>query len=80
VLFWVRRNSNTPRRNCVAKVEQLFQVIKARFNHRNVGHHGLEKNTAQLFSLFGFAKLMLTKRYLQHAVESIRLKCGVCSP
>ena len=30
-----------------------------------VRYRGLEKNTAQLFSLFGLANLMLAKRYLQ---------------
>ena len=48
-----------------AKVEHPFQVIKVRFNHRKVRYRGLEKNTAQLFSLFGLANLVLAKRYLQ---------------
>lgn len=48
-----------------AKVEPPFQVIKVRFNHRKVRYRGLEKNTAQLFSLFGLANLMLAKRHLQ---------------
>ena len=51
-----------------AKVEHPFQVIKVRFNHRKARYRGLEKNTAQLFSLFGLANLMLAKRYLQRAV------------
>ena len=48
-----------------SKVEHPFQVIKVRFNHRKVRYRGLEKNTAQLFSLFGLANLVLAKRYLQ---------------
>ena len=35
---------------------------------RKARYRGLEKNTAQLFSLFGLANLMLAKRYLQRAV------------
>ena len=48
-----------------AKVEHPFQVIKVRFGHRKVRYRGLAKNTAQLFSLFGLANLLLAKRYLQ---------------
>lgn len=42
-------------------------MIKVRFNYRKVRYRGLEKNTAQLFSLFGLANLMLAKRYLHRA-------------
>lgn len=50
-----------------AKVEHPFQVIKVRFKHRKARYRGLEKNTVQLFSLFGLANLLLAKRYLPHA-------------
>lgn len=42
-----------------AKVEHPFHVIKNLFRHRNTRYRGLAKNTAQLFTLFGFANLVL---------------------
>lgn len=47
-----------------AKVEHVFHVIKNRFHHRKTRYRGLEKNTAQLFTLFGFANLVLARRWL----------------
>ena len=38
-----------------AKVEHPFHVVKNLFRHRKTRYRGLAKNTAQLFSLFGFA-------------------------
>ena len=38
-----------------AKVEHPFHVIKNLFRHRKTRYRGLAKNTAQLFTLFGFA-------------------------
>ena len=45
-----------------AKVEHPFHVIKNLFRHRKARYRGLAKNTAQLFTLFGFANLMLAGR------------------
>ena len=45
-----------------AKVEHPFHVIKNLFGHRKTRYRGLAKNTAQLFSLFGFANLVLAGR------------------
>jgi IS5 family transposase len=45
-----------------AKVEHPFHVIKNLFRHRKTGYRGLAKNTAQLFTLFGFANLVLAGR------------------
>ena len=42
-----------------AKVEHPFDVIKNLFRHRKTRYRGLAKNTAQLFTLFGFANLIL---------------------
>ncbi|WP_420029049.1 IS5 family transposase [Pseudomonas syringae] len=67
VLYRVKRKIEYAKAQLRAKVEHPFQVIKVRFNHRKVRYRGLEKNTAQLFSLFGLANLMLAKRYLQQA-------------
>jgi len=47
-----------------AKVEHPFHVIKNLFHHRKTRYKGLAKNTAQLFILFGFANLMLARRWL----------------
>ena len=45
-----------------AKVEHPFHVIKNLFRHRKTRYRGLAKNTAQLFTLFGFADLVLAGR------------------
>ena len=50
-----------------AKVEHPFHVVKNLFRHRKARYKGLAKNTAQLFSLFGFANLMLARRWLLNA-------------
>ena len=47
-----------------AKVEHPFHVVKNLFRHRKTRYRGLAKNTAQLYSLFGFANLVLAKRAL----------------
>ena len=38
--------------------------MKNRFQHCKTRYRGLAKNTAQMFSLFGLANLLLAKRYL----------------
>ena len=45
-----------------AKVEHPFHVVKNFFRHRKTRYKGLAKNTAQLFSLFAMANLVLTRR------------------
>jgi IS5 family transposase len=47
-----------------AKVEHPFHVIKNLLRHKKVRYKGLDKNTAQLFSLFGLANLVIAKRSL----------------
>ena len=47
-----------------AKVEHPFHVVKNLFRHRKTRYRGLTKNTAQLFSLFGLANLVLARRWL----------------
>lgn len=47
-----------------AKVEHPFHVVKNLFKHRKARYRGLEKNTAQLYSLFGFANLLIVKKRL----------------
>ncbi len=45
-----------------AKVEHPFHVVKNLFRHRKARYRGLAKNTAQLFTLFGLANLVLAGR------------------
>lgn len=47
-----------------AKVEHPFHVVKNRFKHRKTRYRGLAKNTAQLYSLFGLANLLLAGRQM----------------
>lgn len=47
-----------------AKVEHPFKIIKNIFGLRKVRYRGLEKNTAQLMTLFGLCNLLLCKRRL----------------
>ena len=45
-----------------SKVEHPFHVVKNLFRHRKTRYRGLAKNTAQMFTLFGFANLLLARR------------------
>lgn len=47
-----------------AKVEHPFHIIKNILGLKKVRYRGLAKNTAQLFTLFGLANLLIAKRYL----------------
>jgi IS5 family transposase len=47
-----------------AKVEHAFHVVKNLFHHRKTRYRGLEKNTEQLYTLFGLANLVLARRWL----------------
>lgn len=47
-----------------AKGEHPFHVVKNLFKHRKTRYRGLAKNTAQLFTLFGIANLVLARRWL----------------
>lgn len=47
-----------------ALVEHPFQIVKNIFGLKKVRYRGLAKNTAQLFTLFGLANLMIAKRWL----------------
>lgn len=54
-----------------AKVEHPFHVVKNLFQHRKTRYKGLAKNTAQLFSLFAFANLVLARRWLCSAGSQV---------
>lgn len=47
-----------------AKVEHPFHVVKNLFHHRKTRYRGLDKNTKQLFTLFGLANLLLARKWL----------------
>jgi len=47
-----------------ARVEHAFHVVRNLFKMRKVRYRGLAKNTAQLYTLFGMANLVLVKRRL----------------
>jgi len=47
-----------------AKVEHPFHIVKNLFRMKKVRYKGLAKNTAQRFTLFGLANLLLAKRRL----------------
>lgn len=47
-----------------AKVEHPFHFVKNLFGHRKNRYWGLAKNTAQLFTLFALANLVIAKRRL----------------
>lgn len=47
-----------------AKVEHPFHVVKNLFHHRKTRYRGLDKNTKQLFTLFGLANLVLARKWL----------------
>ena len=47
-----------------AKVEHPFHVVKNLFRHKKTRYRGLDKNTKQLFTLFGLANLVLARKWL----------------
>lgn len=47
-----------------AKVEHPFHILKNRLGLKKARYRGLMKNTAQLFTLFGIANLLIAKRKL----------------
>ena len=47
-----------------ARVEHPFHISKNLFKHRKTRYRGLAKNTAQLYSLFALANLVIAKRSL----------------
>lgn len=48
-----------------ARVEHPFHVVKNLFRHRKVRYKQLLKNTAQLFSLFALANLVIARNRLR---------------
>ena len=53
-----------------ARVEHPFHIVKNLFKHRKVRYRGLRKNTAQLYSLFALANLVIARRFLLNAAKA----------
>jgi len=51
--------------------KECIPCNKNLFQHRKARYKGLAKNTAQLFSLFGFANLVLARRWLRTADSQV---------
>jgi IS5 family transposase len=47
-----------------APVEHPFHIVKNRFGHKKLRYRGLLKNTAQLYTLFALANLVIVKKAL----------------
>ena len=47
-----------------AVVEHPFHIVKNRFHHKKLRYRGLNKNTAQLYTLFALANLVIVKEAL----------------
>ena len=47
-----------------AVVEHPFHIVKSRFPHKKLRYRGLNKNTAQLHTLFALANLVIVKQAL----------------
>ncbi|MGJ3013840.1 IS5-like element ISBmu2 family transposase, partial [Salmonella enterica subsp. enterica serovar Paratyphi A] len=48
-----------------SRVEHPFHIVKNLFQHRKTRYKGLAKNTAQLFSLFALANLVIARNLLR---------------
>ena len=47
-----------------AVVEHPFHIVKNLFRHKKLRYRGLKKNTAQLYTLFALANLVIVKQAL----------------
>ena len=47
-----------------AWVEHPFHIVKNRFRHKKLRYRGLAKNTAQLYTLFALANLVIVNKTL----------------
>lgn len=52
-----------------AKVEHMFRIVKCQFGYRKTRFRGLEKNIAQLKTLFGLANLYLLRKQLMQETQ-----------
>ncbi len=60
---WLRRLESL-KASIRSKVEHPFHIVKNLFHYKKVRYKGLDKNTAQLHTLFALANLMIAKRGL----------------
>jgi IS5 family transposase len=70
------KNWSISRRACGlrAKVEHPFHVVKNLFRHRKTRYRRPAKNTARLFTPFGFANLVLADRRFTITETEVRPK------
>ena len=59
-----------------ARVEYPFRIVKNIFDMKKVRYRGLAKNTAQLYTLFGLANLLIAKRRLFAPSAQVRPEMG----
>ena len=59
-----------------AKVEHPFRVIKRQFGLVKVRFRGLQKNTAQLLTLFALSNLWMARRRLMAMMGAVRPKAA----
>lgn len=55
-----------------SRVEHPFHIVKNLFHYRKTRYKGLAKNTAQLFSLFALANLVIARNLLRWFMGAIR--------
>jgi IS5 family transposase len=55
-------------------VEHPLRVIKRQFGFTTLRFPGLEKNTAQLVTLFALSNLWMARQYLMTTTGEVRLK------
>jgi len=55
-----------------AKVEHCFDIVNCLFKHGKTRYRGLANNNAQLFTLFGFANLVLARRFWERRTSKLR--------
>ncbi|MGF6930908.1 hypothetical protein OKW41_000047 [Paraburkholderia sp. UCT70] len=58
-----------------ARVEHPFHIVQNLFYHRKIRYRGLARNTAQLFSLFALANLVISRNLLR-SVYGSNPSCG----
>jgi IS5 family transposase len=61
-----------------AKVEHPFHYVKNLFGHKKARYWGLAKNTAQIFTLFAMANLVIAKRRLFELNAQVACRNGKC--
>ncbi|HCF1761201.1 TPA: IS5 family transposase [Pseudomonas aeruginosa] len=72
-LYKAKRRIEKAKAQVRAKVEHPFRVIKRQFGYTKVRFRGLEKNTAQLVTLFALSNLWMARQNLLTNAGEVRL-------